>query len=286
MGLESVTGIWDLNAANPAPGDNKSEGDDHIRNLKKALKQTFPNINKPITKSADALNQANRVAGSRYETVVGENPMFEMHWPGKVAYAWLAGSDSRAYFYTTGGNGNLSNLVMHVGPGGDLVAQASLYTPGSVTGSYFRIVAPGAVSFTFAINGRADRTLHRNADAMGFLGLDGNWNMFSHDNGDLWARGNISAFSDERYKRDWREITDEQLLGFSRIKYCGIYTTSDTDEDRMGISAQKMKKFFPEAVTKNEGKYGVAYGQAALALVHKLSQKVFELERELRELKK
>lgn len=286
MGLESVNGIWDLNAANPAPGDNKAEGDDHLRNLKKAVKASFPNVNKPVTKSADALNAANRVSGSRYETIVGENPMVELHWPGKVAYAWLAGSDSRMFLYTTGGNGNLSGQVLHVGPGGDLVANASFYTPGSVNGSYFRMFGPGAISFTFSINGRADRTLHRNGDAMGFLGLDGGWNMFSHDNGDLWAKGNISAFSDERYKRDWRQITDEQLLGFSRIRYCGIYTTSDTDEDRMGISAQKLKKFFPEAVTKNEGKYGVAYGQAALALVHKLSQKVFELERRLAEFEK
>lgn len=286
MGLESVTGIWDLNSANPAPGDNKSEGDDHIRNLKKAVKASFPNVNKAVTKSADALNQANRVAGSRYETIVGENPMIELHWPGKVAYVWMAGVDSRMYLQTTGGNGNLISQVLHIGPGGDLVANGSLYTPNAVTGGYFRVVAAGAVSFTFAINGRADRTLHRNADAMGFLGLDGNWNMFSHDNGDLWARGNISAFSDERYKRDWRQITDDQLLKFSRIKYCGLYTTSDTDQDRMGISAQKLKRIFPEAVTKNEGKYGVAYGQAALALVHKLSQKVFELERRLAEFEK
>jgi hypothetical protein len=37
MALESVTNIADLVATNPTPGDPKSQGDDHIRNLKTAL---------------------------------------------------------------------------------------------------------------------------------------------------------------------------------------------------------------------------------------------------------
>lgn len=44
MGLEAVTYIDSLVAANPAGGDPKSEGDDHIRNLKKGLLASFPNI--------------------------------------------------------------------------------------------------------------------------------------------------------------------------------------------------------------------------------------------------
>lgn len=44
MTIESVTYISDLNSANPAAGDAKSEGDDHIRNIKASLKTTFPNI--------------------------------------------------------------------------------------------------------------------------------------------------------------------------------------------------------------------------------------------------
>ena len=38
MGLESGTYLNDLSTSNPASGDPKSEGDDHIRLLKSVLK--------------------------------------------------------------------------------------------------------------------------------------------------------------------------------------------------------------------------------------------------------
>jgi hypothetical protein len=42
MGLESVTYVADLNTSNPASGDAKSQGDDHLRNIKTAVKNCFP----------------------------------------------------------------------------------------------------------------------------------------------------------------------------------------------------------------------------------------------------
>jgi len=42
MGLETPTYVGDLNTANPAATDVKSQGDDHIRNLKTALRNSFP----------------------------------------------------------------------------------------------------------------------------------------------------------------------------------------------------------------------------------------------------
>ena len=47
MGLETpVNYIDDLNINNPNGDiDPKSQGDDHIKNIKKALKQTFPSLN-------------------------------------------------------------------------------------------------------------------------------------------------------------------------------------------------------------------------------------------------
>lgn len=44
MGLESATYIEDLNVANPADGDGKSQGDDHLRLIKAAIKTTFPGL--------------------------------------------------------------------------------------------------------------------------------------------------------------------------------------------------------------------------------------------------
>jgi hypothetical protein len=44
MTVESATYISDLNTANPAAGDPKSEGDDHIRLLKSTVKATFSGL--------------------------------------------------------------------------------------------------------------------------------------------------------------------------------------------------------------------------------------------------
>lgn len=43
MGLESATYVNDLVTTNPAAGDQRSQGDDHLRLIKAALKATFPN---------------------------------------------------------------------------------------------------------------------------------------------------------------------------------------------------------------------------------------------------
>jgi hypothetical protein len=43
MGLENPTYIEDLNATWPLGTDPRSEGDDHIRNIKAALQASFPN---------------------------------------------------------------------------------------------------------------------------------------------------------------------------------------------------------------------------------------------------
>lgn len=57
MGLEAVTYISDLVITNPVGGsDPKSEGDDHIRNIKIAIKNTLPNVNGAITATQGELN--------------------------------------------------------------------------------------------------------------------------------------------------------------------------------------------------------------------------------------
>lgn len=56
MGLEVVQFISDLNVAWPTPEDKVREGDDHIRNIKVALLNTFPNIAGQVTLTHEELN--------------------------------------------------------------------------------------------------------------------------------------------------------------------------------------------------------------------------------------
>lgn len=59
MGLETgVTYIDDLVATNPLGSDNKSQGDDHLRNIKTALQGSFPSLGSAaVTASAADLNK-------------------------------------------------------------------------------------------------------------------------------------------------------------------------------------------------------------------------------------
>lgn len=56
MALESGTYISDLVPSNPDGTDTRSQGDDHIRLVKTVLKNTFPNINGPVTMTDEQLN--------------------------------------------------------------------------------------------------------------------------------------------------------------------------------------------------------------------------------------
>jgi hypothetical protein len=68
MALEDLTGsgkyIDDLVSANPAVGDDVSEGDDHIRGIKNVLKLTFPSIDGAITATDTELNYVDGVTSA------------------------------------------------------------------------------------------------------------------------------------------------------------------------------------------------------------------------------
>jgi microcystin-dependent protein len=56
MPIESANYVNQLNSAYPAATDGVKEGDDHIRLVKKVLKDTFPNLDAAVTKTATQLN--------------------------------------------------------------------------------------------------------------------------------------------------------------------------------------------------------------------------------------
>ena len=60
MGLETVTHLDDLNVSNPVSGDGLDETDNHLRNIKLALKTDLPNVNGPVNFTP---TEANVLAG-------------------------------------------------------------------------------------------------------------------------------------------------------------------------------------------------------------------------------
>lgn len=56
MGLETAAGIWELVESWPLQTDKIRQGAGHLRNIKQAIKTTFPGINAPVTVGDHALN--------------------------------------------------------------------------------------------------------------------------------------------------------------------------------------------------------------------------------------
>lgn len=56
MTVESVTYIDSLDHNRPQGGDSIAQGDDHIRNIKKAIKQTFPKVEGEVLASHEEIN--------------------------------------------------------------------------------------------------------------------------------------------------------------------------------------------------------------------------------------
>jgi hypothetical protein len=102
-----------------------------------------------------------------------------------------------------------------------------------------------------------------------------NYNL---NGGNLVVTGNVTAYSDERLKKDWAELPENFLSQLARIKH-GTYTRIDSGDRQAGVSAQQVQAFLPEVVqTDEKGNLTLAYGNAALVAAVKLAERVVALE--------
>ena len=74
MALESTTYIDGLVATNPTGTDPRSQGDDHIRLVKSAVKATFPSISGAITATHTELNKLDGYTGTTAELNYNDVP--------------------------------------------------------------------------------------------------------------------------------------------------------------------------------------------------------------------
>lgn len=104
-------------------------------------------------------------------------------------------------------------------------------------------------------------------------------------NGNFIAVGNIGIPSDERLKKNWRDLPEdflEQLV--TTVKY-GIYDRTDIDLTQAGISAQDMQKLLPSVVGSDRDEMlSVAYGNAAMVTAMKLAETVLVLQERVKDL--
>ena len=98
-------------------------------------------------------------------------------------------------------------------------------------------------------------------------------------NGNFTVTGNITAFSDERLKCDWKAAPSD-LVEMAAQVTTGTYRQKITGERQAGTVAQEWMSIMPEVVGVDEasGMYSMAYGNAALVLACELAKRVVALE--------
>lgn len=98
------------------------------------------------------------------------------------------------------------------------------------------------------------------------------------------SAGNVTAYSDERVKTNWREFGPNFVNQLSGIK-SGIYDRTDVELTQVGVSAQSLQGLMPHAVLEDtDGKLSVSYGNAALAACVELAKYVVGLEARIADL--
>ena len=107
----------------------------------------------------------------------------------------------------------------------------------------------------------------------------------------IWCIGNITAYSDERVKTNWRNFDSNFVERLAKVK-SGIYDRIDVNEEdagiktQVGVSAQSLREVIPNAVTSNkDGELSVSYGNAALASCVELAKEILKLKEEISKLK-
>ncbi|WP_017776695.1 tail fiber domain-containing protein [Paraburkholderia kururiensis] len=98
----------------------------------------------------------------------------------------------------------------------------------------------------------------------------------SDDSGNFLAVGNITAQSDERFKKDWADLPPDFLEKLSLVK-SGTFSRTDIEQRQAGVGAQSLKEVLPEAVQEVNERLTVAYGQAALVACVELAKEVMRL---------
>lgn len=130
-------------------------------------------------------------------------------------------------------------------------------------------------NIAFHATGKYGITLGLRAD--GFFGIGGwsrpAWSWYTDNAGNMYAAGNVTAYSDIRLKTDIERIHDP-LEKVRRL--CGItFTRIDTGARQTGLIAQHVQSVLPEAVivgADDEKTLSVAYGNLVGLLVEAIKE--------------
>lgn len=204
---------------------------------------------------------------------------------GNASTATSANSATSATTATTANALNTGNnyQVNSIGVGaaasgtaGRINATTGVFTPNTTGVSTGLTVVNG--DLTSYRSGGTTGVIYLSSSGSHYLYWDGtNYNLNS---GNLVCTGNVTAYSDERLKKDWAPLANNFVEELAKVKN-GTYTRVDNDERQAGSSAQDWQKLLPEVVTAgvDDGKtLALAYGNAALVSAIELAKRVVDQE--------
>jgi hypothetical protein len=92
----------------------------------------------------------------------------------------------------------------------------------------------------------------------------------------LYSSGNVTAYSDERVKTNWRDYSSNFVEELAKVKH-GTYDRTDQELTQDGVSAQSLQTLLPNSVVEDaEGKLSVNYGGASLVSAVQLAKRIVE----------
>jgi hypothetical protein len=144
------------------------------------------------------------------------------------------------------------------------------------------------INFKDTAGTNCNTLMARSSDGYGgiYNKADNAWLIQWDGSGNVTATANVTAYSDERVKTNWRDLQPDFIEQLAKVKH-GIYDRTDQESTQVGVGAQSLRPIMEHAVIENEnGELSVAYGNAALVACIKLAERVLELEAKLEQLTK
>lgn len=161
---------------------------------------------------------------------------------------------------------------------GTVYMEANLKARGGVgNDSAAALTLTGGTSGYTQINGSARSPLFYDSDNTGYYVDPASTSRMNTINADsLYSYGNVTAYSDERLKKDWETLPPNFVEELAKVK-SGTYTRIDSGERQVGVGAQSLQAILKEAVSEKEEYLGVHYGNAAMVSAVELAKEVVDL---------
>ena len=166
----------------------------------------------------------------------------------------------------------------YTGIGGNININGNYYgrqTSGQSYGLYLRFETASGFSEFWSTTG-----------AVGAAGGQGSRVAYIDAGGNGTFSGNVTAFSDERLKKDWAALPADFIARLATVK-SGTYTRVDSGARQAGSSAQDWQVLLPEVVSASNDEaqtLTLAYGNAALVSAVELAKEVVDLRNRVAQL--